>query len=904
MNTSQSSSKSNSASTRSGTPPSTQTPMSTLIQPPHHIQTVAPTHVPVPTPINQQQSPDHPIRARHTIRLSSLRHNFDVVSAAANKQKCSVITVVKADGYGHGAIQTALHLADYCGADAFAVATLEEGIALRKAFMDTSHKSHHNLNYSHHAQHNQAATSRRNSRNPSPSTEYKTATGTAIAIAKKKTVPITSTSLFTPPTSAIEVQSHYSELSSIGAPVPVGVSATATHHHNMNTPISVPKPPPMNTIRSNHIRIIVLGPPTDIPNDFNRYNHYNIEVMISSTKMARALMEWVADCDSRKIAEVDQAAADRKIELVATKNEEKDKSLLLMRNALMMNNGNGYGQRDGNVMGGQAATLSQMEGVGLGQEVRAILNKAKDAAVAAASAGMVTQQDCVPSNTTNSAVSGATVGVGVNSSIHHPLNESCSVVSGITTSTAITTNQNLPRPITQSYMTDSSLLNSSIVTTTPMPFKGIEDVAKVSRIRELAAAKVMAHVTGEGDDDDDDNGDDSETNEMNNIVNHDDENDVQTADFESHSNASRTSTTSTSSLLGNIVLNENELDDGKVVSTVSSAVAKTAIAAATSNGVPMKSRKKIRWHALIDSGMGRLGFKSVEDNNDLDEEEKPQQDKITYGCINGGEKKVKKWKVGPHKDTVSVIKAMTDAEIDGAPIEFYGMCTHMAEASSNSSYTNEQMARFKSLLNQVRQAGMTVPTVSTDNSAALLTTNLTHFDPDELLSQPNVATRGFVRTGGAVYGQRPAFPQLRAVSTVSALVRHVADMEKGQSVGYDRAYLAEKNVRIATLSIGFADGYPRELGNGRGKVAIRGELFPVAGNVCMDMLMIDLGCVDSLTEATKQVSIGDTAYLWGPANDDECEGLVRLQDVANTLKTTQSALTCGLDKARVQRLYI
>merc|ERR1719330_249690 len=242
-----------------------------------------------------------------------------------------------------------------------------------------------------------------------------------------------------------------------------------------------------------------------------------------------------------------------------------------------------------------------------------------------------------------------------------------------------------------------------------------------------------------------------------------------------------------------------------------------------------------------------------------------------------GERKTEKWKVGPHKDTISIIKDMMHAEIDGAPIEFYGMCTHMAEASSNSSYTNEQMNRFKSLLRRVRQAGISVPTISTDNSSALLTPTLTHFDPVELLSHPAADTRGFVRTGGAVYGQRPAFTQLRAVSTLTASVRHVAAMERGESVGYDRAYIAEKNVRIATLSIGFADGYPRELGNGKGKVCIRGKTFPVAGNVCMDMLMVDLGSTENICDVGAEVSIGDTAFLWGPEGDDDGEGEIRLQ---------------------------
>jgi len=289
-----------------------------------------------------------------------------------------------------------------------------------------------------------------------------------------------------------------------------------------------------------------------------------------------------------------------------------------------------------------------------------------------------------------------------------------------------------------------------------------------------------------------------------------------------------------------------------------------------------RPRRQLRWHALVDSGMGRLGFKT----------------NVVDATKSGG------------RDSVEIMKDLVDAEVLGnAPIEFYGMCTHMADASSTSDYTSAQINKFKSLLKRVRDAGISVPTVSTDNSAALLTENLTHFNPDDILAQPNNNTRGYVRTGGAIFGQRPAFKQLRPVSTLEASVRHVAVLKKGESVGYDRAYVASMDVRIATLTIGFADGYPRELGNGRGKVAIRGTLFPIAGNVCMDMLMVELGPAGDAGVAS-EVVVGDVAILWGPSGDDDEEGLIRLQDINRALKTTQSALTCGLDKTRVLRVYV
>ncbi len=109
------------------------------------------------------------------------------------------------------------------------------------------------------------------------------------------------------------------------------------------------------------------------------------------------------------------------------------------------------------------------------------------------------------------------------------------------------------------------------------------------------------------------------------------------------------------------------------------------------------------------------------------------------------------------------------------------------------------------------------------------------------MSQAGADSRGFVRVGGAICGQHPAFTQLKAVSTLTASVRRVAIVKKVETVGYDRAYVAPHEVRIATPTIDFADGYPRLLGNGIGRVEIRGQVFRVIGNVCMDMLTGRLG---------------------------------------------------------------
>ena len=446
--------------------------------------------------IFQTTSNNHPTRVRHTIRLSNIRHNYNLVLSEASKQKCTVITVVKADGYGHGSIETALYLADNCGADAFAVATLEEGIALRKAFLDTastvttsttgmmlssSSMSNHNNNF----------------------------------FKNKNQAPITTSSLCMTPPKSIDVRSP-SATSSIATSIKLKsnictlVTPTTTDKQEFSVTNNKSIVIPMKKIRSNNIRIIVLGPPTNVPNDFNLYLHYNIEVMISSTKMARALMDWVADWDSRKIAEVDHIANETKQELLASPLLP---SLHLSR-----------------------PTQSHIK---MPNRRKLLLRS---------------------------------LSLQISSSIHSKGN----------------------------YNHHN----------TPFPFKGIEDTAKESRRRELAAKKFKAHLAGETVDHDC-----QYYNNLNNII-HDVDHNTQKCYYHPHQQqqnqqqqpppdiGNRSGTLTSNSTL---ILNEDELDDGTLVSTVSSAVANAAIHAATTNSVPMrKTRKRIRWHALIDSGMGRL----------------------------------------------------------------------------------------------------------------------------------------------------------------------------------------------------------------------------------------------------------------------------------------------------------
>ena len=196
-------------------------------------------------------------------------------------------------------------------------------------------------------------------------------------------------------------------------------------------------------------------------------------------------------------------------------------------------------------------------------------------------------------------------------------------------------------------------------------------------------------------------------------------------------------------------------------------------------------------------------------------------------------------------------------------------------------------------------------------------------------------TVGYARSGGGMYGQRDhAF--LQPVISLQAQIRHLHVAEQGAPVGYDRSWLAPEDVTIATLALGFADGYSREnsntdaeVGYGKaGKVGINGRICDIAGKVCMDMMMVNCGAG---TPEELGLRVGDYAVLctprWGscnpraphrplprpaashalqphtPCGATDGAGGPSLKEHAANLGTAQSDVTCDLTR-RVRRSYI
>lgn len=206
-------------------------------------------------------------------------------------------------------------------------------------------------------------------------------------------------------------------------------------------------------------------------------------------------------------------------------------------------------------------------------------------------------------------------------------------------------------------------------------------------------------------------------------------------------------------------------------------------------------------------------------------------------------------------------------------VEVAGVWTHFATAdAADPSFAREQLAHFEA----VARAAPEVP-VHLANSGAIA-----HL-PEA------VRGRAFIRPGGLLYGLPTTRAVARALPTepvlqfASRIVR-VETVAAGETVSYDRTWRASRPTRIATLAAGYADGVPRSLSN-RGVARVHGRDYPIAGRVCMDALMLDLGEAD--------VSVGDEAVLWGWNGPS-------VLAVAEAADTITYALTCGLS-ARVPR---
>ncbi|MBP7175038.1 MAG: alanine racemase [Thermoclostridium sp.] len=258
----------------------------------------------------------------------------------------------------------------------------------------------------------------------------------------------------------------------------------------------------------------------------------------------------------------------------------------------------------------------------------------------------------------------------------------------------------------------------------------------------------------------------------------------------------------------------------------------------------VKLGKHARIHIKIDTGMTRVGFSPG------------------YSAI---------------KDVVEI------NQLPGIIIE--GLFSHFASADeAEREYTLLQYERFESIVQELNRIGILIPVKHISNSGAILQYPTLDLD--------------MVRPGIILYGLYPSDQvdktviDLKPAMSLKAKVVMVRDVEPGVSISYGRTYTTKRKSRIATIPIGYADGYSRLLSN-TGRVLIHGEYAPVLGRVCMDQCMVDV------TDIPTPVTTGDEAVLFGKQGNRE----ITVDEVAALSQTVNYEVVCLIGK-RVPRVYL
>lgn len=219
-------------------------------------------------------------------------------------------------------------------------------------------------------------------------------------------------------------------------------------------------------------------------------------------------------------------------------------------------------------------------------------------------------------------------------------------------------------------------------------------------------------------------------------------------------------------------------------------------------------------------------------------------------------------------------------------ITLKGVFSHLARAESDRDFTDLQIARFSRIIEYMAKNNMEPPLRHLANSAAIIGSPASHFN----LVRPGIMLYGYNPFGydpDRTFGSRKLLPAMTFKSRVSFFKVCPA----GTGISYNHTYETKSQTRIATIPVGYGDGYNRLLSN-RGSVIIRGKKYPVAGSVCMDQIMIDLGMDGTAYN-------GDDVLLFG-----EMDGsVIPLESLCEEIGTITYEVLCNIS-SRVPRVYV
>ncbi len=250
-----------------------------------------------------------------------------------------------------------------------------------------------------------------------------------------------------------------------------------------------------------------------------------------------------------------------------------------------------------------------------------------------------------------------------------------------------------------------------------------------------------------------------------------------------------------------------------------------------------RQKKTARIHIEVDTGMGRSGF--------------------------------------PADESLESVKKL----LSFRNIYVEGIFTHFACADEEDpAFTNGQMEKFFTLTERISHAGIEIPYIHTSNSAGIISFH------DRRANA--------VRPGLFLYGISPLSspPPTKPLLTLKTIISNVRRVPAGTYIGYGRTCLTDRTSDIATLPVGYADGYDRRLSS-RAHVLIGGRRAPVAGRICMDRFLVDITGIRAKT--------GDEAVLIGRQHDE----VITVEELSRLCNTITNDFITGLGK-RIKRIYV
>lgn len=253
--------------------------------------------------------------------------------------------------------------------------------------------------------------------------------------------------------------------------------------------------------------------------------------------------------------------------------------------------------------------------------------------------------------------------------------------------------------------------------------------------------------------------------------------------------------------------------------------------------------KDAKIHIKLDTGMNRIGFKPTRESLET----------------------VKKISKLPH-------------------IIIEGIFTHFACADeADKTSAKKQKAEYDKFIGWLEEEGIHIPLKHVSNSAAIIDMNGWKMD--------------MVRSGIITYGLYPSEEvskevlDLKPAMSLKTHIVYIKEVGPGEGVSYNHTFVTERNTKIATIPVGYADGYPRNLSS-KGRVLIRGQYAPIIGRICMDQFMVDVTDIDD-------VRMMDEVTLIGQDGDHR----ISVEEAANTAGSFNYEFVCGISK-RVPRVYM